>query len=339
MSEGLPNMLRLTADIAPNRVAPTAGAQDPFLRWAQGMSTQEASSKRPLWVTLERAPRAAPFFDILERLEPAGAGHADLQRRVWEVIESITQDTVESETLRKELLDLAGEPGCCDLAAFSFSNLEVRTMAYKARLQATDQTQGVQLARLSRGLFRLHEVDKIASADIQRSEAIVNDPRVSVANKVPHTQRLAEEVEIRLAYRYGLKDRLQLPGQPQQVRHIKLGGVTASMLDTAYDTIKALDNSAQELQALLSRGFWQDYLTGKYAVQFDALRHPLHDQLADLRSRFESNAITEALYKHRSGELQLQLQIKDAALIETLTRQELLDHPLDMAEGVVSRAT
>ncbi|NVZ56469.1 hypothetical protein HX797_09335 [Pseudomonas edaphica] len=339
MSEVLPNMLRLTADIAPNRVAPTAGAQNPFLRWAQGMSTQEASSKRPLWVALERAPRAAPFFDILERLEPAGAGHADLQRRVWEVIESITQDTAESETLRKELLDLAGEPGCCDLAAFSFSNLEVRTMAYKARLQATDQTQGVQLARLSRGLFRLHEVDKIASADIQRSEAIVNDPRVSIADKLPHTQRLAEEVEIRLAYRYGLKDRLQLPGQPQQVRYINLGGVTALMLDTAYDTIKALDNSAQELQALLSRGFWQDYLTGKYAVQFDALRHPLHDQLADLRSRFESNAITEALYKHRSGELQLQLQIKDAALIETLTRQELLDHPLDMAEGVVSRAT
>lgn len=334
MSEDLPNTLGLTADIAPSRAASTDGSQDPFLRWSQGMSPQDASSKRLLWGALERIPRAAPFFDILERLEPTVTDHADMQRRVWDVIESITQDTAESETLRTELLDLAGEPGCCDLAAFSFSNLEVRTLAYKARLQATDQTQGLQLARLSRGLFRLHEVDKIASADIQRSEAIVNDPNVSADDKLPHTQRLAEEVEIRLAYRYGLKDRLQLPGQPQKVVHTNLGDVTSSMLDIAYDTIKALDNSAQEFQALLSRDFWQDYLKGKYPVQFDELRNPFHDQLEDLRSRFESKAITEALYTQRASELQAQLQIREAALIETLTRQALLEHPLDVAEVV-----
>lgn len=303
------------------------------------MSAQQVSSKKRLWVALKHVPRVAPFFDILERLEPAGTGHPDLQRRVWEVIESITQETADSEGLRKELLDLAGEPGCCDLAAFSFSNLEVRTMAYKARLHATDQTQGVQLARLSRGLFRLHEVDKVASADIQRSEAIVRDARVSAADKLHHSQRLAEEVEIRLAYRYGLKDRLQLPGQPQQVRHIKLGGVTPSKLENAYETIKALDNSAQEFQALLSRDFWREYLTGKYLVQFDALRNPFHDQLADLRGRFESKTITEALHTQKASELQAQLAIKEAALIETLTRQELLEHPLDVAEVVTPRAT
>lgn len=334
MSEDLPNTLRLTADIAPDREASTDGPQDLFLRWSQGMSAQDASSKRLLWVALERVPRVDPFFDILERLEPTVTNHADMQRRVWDMIESITQDTAESENLRTELLDLAGEPGCCDLAAFSFSNLEVRTLAYKARLQATDQTQGLQLARLSRGLFRLHEVDKIASAVIQRSEAIVNDPSVSADDKLPHTQRLDEEVEIRLAYRYGLKDRLQLPGQPQEVVHTNLGDVTSSMLDTAYDTIKALDNSAQELQALLSRDFWQDYLKGKYPAQFDELRNPFHDQLEDLRSRFEANAITEALYDQRARELQAQLQISEAVLIETLTRQELLEHPLDVAEVV-----
>jgi len=334
MSEDLPNALRLTADIAPDREASTGGPQDPFLRWSQGMSPQDASSKRLLWVALERIPRVDPFFDILERLEPTVTDHADMQRRVWEVIESITQDTAESETLRTELLDLAGEPGCCDLAAFSFSNLEVRTLAYKARVQATDQTQGLQLASLSRGLFRLHEVDKIASADIQRSEAIVNDPNVSAADKLPHTQRLDEEVEIRLAYRYGLKDRLQLPGQPQKVVHTNLGDVTSSMLDSAYDTIKALDNSAQELQALLSRDFWQDYLKGKYPSQFDELRNPFHDQLEDLRSSFESKTITEALYDQRARELQAQLQISEAVLIETLTRQEFLEHPLDVAEVV-----
>lgn len=339
MSEVLPYTLPMTAEIPPNPVVAAAGPRDPFLRWAQGMSAQEVSSKKPLWVALERVPRVDPFFDILERMEPTVTDHADMQRRVWEVIESITQDTAESENLRTELLDLAGEPGCCDLAAFSFSNLEVRTLAYKARLQATDQAQGQQLARLSRGLFRLHEVDKIASADIQRSEAIVRDARVSVADKLPHTQRLAEEVEIRLAYRYGLKDRLQLPGQPQEVVHTNLGGVTSSMLDTAYDTIKALDNSAQELQALLSRDFWQDYLKGKYPVRFDELRNPFHDQLEDLRSRFEAKAITEALYDQRARELQAQLQIGEAVLIETLTRQELLEHPLDVAEVVSPRAT
>ncbi|MGU3306801.1 NEL-type E3 ubiquitin ligase domain-containing protein [Pseudomonas sp. M5A4_2d] len=318
-----PNALVTTALNTRTARVHDAGAQQPLLRWTQGLSEDQVSAKRAQWQVLRDNERAGPFFDILNRLEPAGPGHADLQRRVWEVIDSISENTPESENHRNELFDRAGEPGCCDRAAFAFSNLEVTTLIYRARTQATGQAQAAQLSNLSKGLFRLHEVDTFASQDIQRSEAIVNDPTVSMADKLPHITRLAEEVEVRLAYRYGLKDRLQLPGQPQNVRFTNLAGVTPQMLDTAYEKIIKLDKSTQEYQALLSREFWQDYVTHKYRAQFDAQGEPYHQQLATLHESRLAEALSETVYKAKADDLQAQLAIKESALIETLSRQEV----------------
>lgn len=318
-----PNNLVTTALNVRASVVPGAGARQPFLRWAQDLPESQLSAKEAQWQALRGEERAGPFFDILNRLDPAGTGHADLQRRVWEVIDSISENTAESDNHRKALFDRAGEPGCCDRAAFSFSNMEVMTLVYKARAQATGQVQGAQLSSLSKGLFRLHEVDKFASTDIQRSEAIVNDPAVSMADKLPHRARLAEEVEIRLAYRFGLKDRLQLPGQPQQVRFTSMGGVTPAMLDTAYEKIVALDNSAEEFQALLSQDFWQDYVTHKHRTQFDAQSEPYQQQLVALHAARVAETLSDGVYKEKADNLQAQLAIKESALIEALSRQEI----------------
>ena len=318
-----PNTLVTTALTTRTPRVRDAGTQQPLLRWTQGFGDDQVSAKKAQWQVLHDNERAGPFFDILNRLEPAGPGHADLQRRVWEVIDSISENTPESENHRNELFDRAGEPGCCDRAAFSFSNLEVATLIYRARTQATGQAQAAQLSNLSKGLFRLHEVDTLASQDIQRSEAIVNDPTVSMTDKLPHVTRLSEEVEIRLAYRYGLKDRLQLPGQPQSVRFTDLGGVTPQMLDAAYEKIIKRDNSTQEYQALLSREFWQDYVTHKYRAQFDAQSEPYHQQLAALHERRVAETLSERIYRAKADDLQAQLAIKESALIDTLSRREV----------------
>ncbi|MPR01525.1 hypothetical protein F0169_05210 [Pseudomonas sp. MAFF 212408] len=320
-----PNLLVATALHPRAAVVPSVGVQQPFLRWTQDLSVDQVSARQTQWQALRGEERAGPFFDILNRLQQAGSGHADLQRRVWEVIDGISENTPESEKHREELFGQAGEPGCCDLAAFSFSNLEVKTLVYRARAQAAGQVQGAQLSNLSKGLFRLHEVDKVASADIQRSEAIVRDPAVSMADKLPHTQRLSEEVEIRLAYRFGLKDRLQLPGQPQNVRFTSLVGVTPAMLDAAYAKIIALDNSVAEFQALLSREFWQDHVTHKYREQFDAQSEPYQQQLSALHEKHVAKSLSDTVYKAKADELQAQLAIKEGALIQALSRQEIAE--------------
>ena len=336
-----PNLLVTTALNIRAPAVTDAGAQQSFLRWARDLPVEQVDSRRAQWLALRNKEGAGPFFDILNRLEPAGPGHADLQRRIWEVIDSISENTPGSDSHRKELFDRAGEPGCCDLAAFSFSNLETLTLVYRARAQAAGQMQGAQLSSLSKGLFRLHEVDKIASADIRHSEAIVNDPSVSITDKSPHTRRLAEEVEIRLAYRFGLKDRLQLPGQPQKVRFTSMGGVTPAMLDAAYEKVIALDNSAEEFQALLSREFWQDYVTHKYRTQFDRLSEPYQQQLAALHDQRAAEQLSATLYEARADELQARLVIEEGALIDSLSRQEiaelLLPHePVEPSVGQAS---
>lgn len=297
-------------------------------RWSKGLSGEESITTQRKWLALCQRPESAGFFRVLNDLEQAGAGHADLQRRVWEVIDTITEANPESEALRGEMFEWAGRPACCDRAALSFSNLEIMAMVYRARTLALDGGQGAALLTLSRGLFRLDEVEKIALADIERRTTAINDtPGLSAAQRNERI-RLLEEVEIKLAYRYGLKDRLALPGQPQQVRFTRLGNVTPTMLDQAYTKVVALDNSPEEFQTLVAKDFWKDFVTNTYRPQFEAQRQPYQDRLATLRESQQAGTLSEAQYKTQSEELDVQLQIEEAALIEKLTREELAKHPL-----------
>ncbi|VVM42914.1 NEL-type E3 ubiquitin ligase domain-containing protein [Pseudomonas fluorescens] len=310
---------------------------DQMARWTLGLSADQVSARRVQWQTLHAQQGSDGLFNTLERLLQDPAGHGDLQRRVWNVIDSITENTLESERLRRELFDRAGQAACCDRAAFTFSNLETRTLMHQALAQARDQTQGRQLSELSRGLFRLHEVDKIASADIAQSEARINDPRVSQGEEDHHHNRLTEEVEIRLAYRYGLKSRLQLPGQPERVKFTFLGSVSAEKLEAAYQKIVALDNSPEEFQALVAREFWQEFVTHKYRAQFEARRQPFQERMATLDESLAAKALPFADYEAQAKALQTSLAIDEAALIETLTRQELSEQSL-IASGEEAEA-
>ncbi len=328
-SPNRPNRLVASVPLNASRVAARAVTHDaPFQRWSTGLSTEQAATRKAQWDDLRAQAGADGFFNVLRDLQAAGAGHEDLQRRVWEVIDSITENSDESESLREQMFEWAGRPACCDRAALSFSNLEIMTMVYKARLQAMDSIQGVALSTLSRGMFRLDEVEKVALNDIdQRRTAINNNPNLTAAQKAQRLH-LLEEVEIRLAYRYGLKDRLQLPGQPSQVRFTALGDVTQAMLDAAYDKIVALDNSPEEFQALLSREFWQDYVTQKYRARFESQGRPYQEALAALHERFSDGSLTASAYDAQAKDLQARLVIEDAALIDALTRQEIAERLL-----------
>ncbi len=296
-----------------------AMADDPMARWTAGLSADEVSARRTQWQTLRDQQGSDGLFDTLERLLQDPAGHQALQQRVWKVIDSITENSPESERLRRELFSRAGEATCCDRAAFTFANLEVRTMMYNARTQARDQAQGPELSALSKALFRLHEVDKIASADIARREAAISETRGTQAGAA-HVQ---EEVEIRLAYRHGLKDRLQLPGQPERMGFAQLANVSKAQLDAAYEKVIALDNSPEEFQALISREFWQEFVTHKYRSQFESQRQPFQDRQSTLDDAHNAKTLAFADYDEQSRALQASLAIEEAALVETLTRQEL----------------
>lgn len=327
-SSNRPNALVATVPRRTIRVVNHRNDDASFRRWTAEMSSQQIAARIAQWDELRGQARADGFFSVLRDLQAVGADHGDLQRRVWEVIDSITANSDASQSLRQQMFEWAGRPACCDRAALSFSNLEVMAMVYKARIQAMDSTQGLALSRLSKGMFRLDEVEKFALSDIdQRRATINNDPHLTTPQKA---RRLAllEEVEIKLAYRYGLKDRLQLPGQPAQVRFTLLGNVSEAMLDAAYDKIIALDNSPEEFQTLLSREFWQDYVTQKYRPRFEAQNKPYQEALAALHERYTDGSLTASAYDTQARDLQARLVIEDAALIETLSRQEIAEQLL-----------
>ncbi|KRP58378.1 leucine-rich repeat-containing protein [Pseudomonas trivialis] len=326
-----PNRLVVTAPRRANQAVSGGGNGAAFRRWVVGLSETEAATRNIQWQSLRGQTGSQGFFDVLRDLQTTSGGHEDLQQRVWEVIDSITANSTQSESLREQMFEWAGRAACCDRAALSFSNLEIMTLVDKARLQALDATQGVELSNLSKGLFRLDEVERISLRDIDQRRTTINANAVlTPAEKAVQLARL-EEVEIRLAYRYGLKDRLQLPGQPRDVKFMQLGKVTPPMLDAAYTSVVALDNSAQMFQALLAREFWQDYVTQKYRPRFEAQSKPYQDRMAALHDRFSDGTLTESVYDSQAKALQAQLAIDDAALIDTLTRQEIAAHLLPQA--------
>jgi hypothetical protein len=126
-----------------------------------------------------------------------------------------------------------------------------------------------------------------------------------------------------MAYRFGLKDRLQLPFQPQALSFIGMAGVTPAMLDVAYRKVIALNGSPEEFQALVSMDFWQDFITHKYQAQFDASRQPFQDRQEVLDGQAAQRLLSEAQYNSQTDDVTAQLAIVEATLIQTLTRQEL----------------
>lgn len=295
----------------------------PLQRWLSALPPEQAAERTEQWTTLRRAEGSDGFFEVLRDLRHTDTGHADLQRRVWEVIDSITENSTESEQLRKDMFEWAGRAACCDRAALSFGHLEVLALVYKARKLALDATQGRVLVTLCRGLFRLDEVEKIALKEIDRRRTAINQREDLTPQQQVDALEGVEEVEIRLAYRDGLKERLALPGQPHEAHYTHLVDITEAMLDDAYQQVIQLDDSPQALQAILSRDFWKDYITNTYRSRFEAQNLPHQERMEALQSDFDSGNLSEAVYAVKATELQAQFAIEEAQLIQTLTREEV----------------
>ncbi|WP_434701468.1 NEL-type E3 ubiquitin ligase domain-containing protein [Pseudomonas sp. D1-36] len=291
-------------------------------QWVQNLPDSQLPNKRALWQSLASEPQSGEFFELLNRLATSYQGeesYSDLQLRVWQMLEAAEAST----DLRRELFELAGAPACEDRAALSFSYLEIRLMIHDAKATANGEAEAGTLIKLAKGLFRIDEVERIALEDIQRRrDAITARRDLSAEQKARHLAEI-EEVEVRLAYRVGLRDRLALPGQPKGGRFVHLGNVTQDMLDAAATQVLALDDSPRQVQSLLEREFWIDFLKQQHEAAFQALTDTLiTDQLA-LDEAKAAGTLEEADYGTKSEALGLQHSVKEAELIQSLTEEEL----------------
>ncbi|MGO2770808.1 NEL-type E3 ubiquitin ligase domain-containing protein [Pseudomonas taetrolens] len=263
--------------------------------WLSGKEA-DLAEKTAQWNALKAQNDSRAFFHLLSQLQVTqdfAVARDDLTRRVWKVIEAAGSD----EQLRKELFIRARSGYTCgDGRILLFSDLEVKVLEFNALKAAPKEEQGRELLKLARGMFRLGKVEEIALAASRRN------PRVDPA-------------EIRLAYRIGLTERLELPGQPADMLYQNLSRVMPEDINAAYAEVIEAEHAPDFMTQLLDREYWVRYLKRKYPAQFEAVQRRRDVKFEALEARHPEfdeghfNALTALKQETTAEEGQLVLTL------------------------------
>lgn len=237
-----------------------------FEFWTSGITNHELLRREALWAELKTDPTTEDFFAVISRLTATADAltvRQDLSRRVWEMIEAAN----ESYTLRVDLMNIAASPrSCTDSVALTFSTLEVAM--HLGMLNAQGHAQETDLLQFATGLFRLDQVEKVAS---ETCEA-----RAAAGGHAP------DEVEVHLAYRIGLAQDLNLPDQPRNMVFKEIAGVTQADLDEAKARVEMAEKTVALSQFVSGTAFWREHLMRKHQSEFSRLTAPYFEQLSEL---------------------------------------------------------
>ncbi|VVP77252.1 hypothetical protein PS918_01970 [Pseudomonas fluorescens] len=265
--------------------------------WMPQPAEETYASRHRAWVALKNEPGSDGFFELLADLGNSADNRfvrEDMTRRVWSVIEATETDSA----LRDQLLSMAVKANCADSAATIFSNLEVAVdIDTVVRQSVNAHDQAARLLSLGRRLFRQDSLARIAR------EQVAGDPTL-------------DPVEVELAYRSGLADRLELVGQPRHMRYASLGGVTPERLNAAYSQVLAAELSPELSTYISSRSFWIDFLRQHHGKQFSDLAEPFHTRM---ETAFENQATLGATYRTRVDDIAEEMKQAEAALLKRLT--------------------
>ncbi|HWT70200.1 MAG TPA: NEL-type E3 ubiquitin ligase domain-containing protein [Pseudomonas sp.] len=265
--------------------------------WMPKPVEQTYASRNRAWLALRNEPDADKFFELLRELASSADNrfvHEDMTRRVWGVIEAMQTDAV----LCAQLLSMMERANCADAAATIFSNLEVTVALDRVlRLSVNAHDQAARLLELGRHMFRLDKLNAIA-----RDHARARNP--------------LEAVEVELAYRVGLAERLELFGQPQHMRFTSSSRVAPADLDNAFKKVLEAEASPELSTYLGSCPFWRDFLREHHGRQFTDLNAPFH---ARLETAAENDPTSGADYRAEVDRIVAEQNTAETALLKRLT--------------------
>jgi Leucine-rich repeat (LRR) protein len=273
-------------------------------RWFRGIAAD--SEKHAMWKAMKEQDTTQDFSYILSQLRHTQDFHADrlgLTQRVWRVIESAHADDALSERLMGLARALRHQATCGDGRILLFNELEVEVFEYEALKSIAPEHKGRELLKLSRRLFRLSQVEEVASARIG-------------------TRPTTDPAEIRLAYRIGLAQRLDLPDQPKGMLYANLAGVAAADLDQAYTRIIAQEQTPVFNDQLIARKYWTDYLEEKYPAEFTRVQRQFQEKCAALEDKYAE--FTQAYFQELKA-LEADNRVDRKNLLSELTSRELAE--------------
>lgn len=244
--------------------------------WLTGLDVAKAQTRRGLWASLQAYPDSRGFFNVIARLSDIADYkrlYSDFSQRIWNVLEAAGED----DRLRRALFRLArlGRVSADGYSA-SFSEMEVLVLCYRANTAAATGAASLeqQFIGLLRGLFRLQEVERFALADI-------NTRSGSQQKSYEHA------LEISLAYRVGLSERLGLPSQPRTMTSPWYVEVTPAMLERGCQAVLTTERSSALLEWIIDQRFWVEYLESAHQDQFFAISDRSAQAFAQLEGQFE----------------------------------------------------
>ncbi|WP_085629739.1 NEL-type E3 ubiquitin ligase domain-containing protein [Pseudomonas sp. R16(2017)] len=267
--------------------------------WFTDRAGQMFEQRNRVWTAFKEDSRAGGLFHLLSELGNTADSefvHQDMARRVWRVLQAAEGDAV----LCEQVLDLAANPiRCTDSAALNFSHLEVAVEVHQILHRQTNaEASAADLLRLGQRLFRLEQVDQIVQAHID------SHPRV-------------DALEVGLAYRTGLAEALDLPGQPRHMRFEFLSGVTDDDLKGALLKVKNAELSTRFPTYLAQQPFWCDLMRQHHPRQFSSTEAIYPPRLQALFEK--ADTLTDSDYLEQVSAISLERQTAETNLMKRLT--------------------
>lgn len=279
--------------------------------WLQDVGA-DLEAKRATWAALRAEQGSEGLFNLLAGLGSTADAknvRVDMSRRVWWVLEATEADA----DLRAEIFDRAATPlNCDDAAAASFSNLEVLTHLHEASKGVeSGQLTAEPLLKLSKGLFRLDQIERYARS-----------------HSVGHPS--ADPLEVSLAFRIGLADTLELPGQPRHMRFEQLAEVTNKDLVAAADKVRVAELSPELLDFIVGLPFWIDYLKRRFHGRFEDVLGSFHERAQ--RVFDQRQTLTDADYVEQMNVITSERTPVEAAEIRRQTEDALKPGALNVCQ-------
>lgn len=271
-------------------------------RWIDP-SEDDAAELTRIWNDFEQTPNSEAFFNLLVKMEGTKdftLWRADLTRRVHGVLKAADLDT----ELRDTIFGMAASAQTCgDGRILLFSGIEVKVYEFETLRSTPLNQQDSVLFKLGRKLFRLGKLEQIADREVINRRAMGRAP---------------DPAEVRLAYRIGLAERLELPGQPKDMLYS--GNVTPKLLDEAYAEVIQAEQTRDFLDDMVSRKYWTKHLKRKYADRFIQLSEDRAQSSAAVEEKYPDYS-SEA-YLKELGMLEVTLGTKRTQLLIELTELE-----------------
>ncbi|MBA6139969.1 MULTISPECIES: NEL-type E3 ubiquitin ligase domain-containing protein [Pseudomonas] len=263
--------------------------------------------RKQSWNTLRQETEAAGLMRFLSDFassEDFQSHPGHFRKRIWHILDACEQH----EQLRLRVFqEASGQRTCEDRLLLVLEQLELAVLVERATANLPPAHVEGKLLRLAQSLFRLDEVDRIATRHIERMHR--------------SGEALVDEVEVRLYYRLKLRTMLDLPIEADEMHYESYANVTTSDLLRARSDVLAAQNPASEIAALSQRPFWEAHVRERYPERLEAQLQPvqlLHEQNeADL----EAGHIDEWTYVKRSNGLMHEYELAERRVFTTLARE------------------